>query len=69
MYLKSNHKNPTHNNGEVQSTKSRRPLKLIYFECCLEQWDAIKREKYFKTNYGRMFLRKRLKSWFEQDVV
>ena len=24
-----------HNNGEVPSTKDRRPLKLIYFEACL----------------------------------
>jgi len=42
----------------VNSTKNRRPLKLIYFEACLSQADDLKREKYFKTYYGRMFLKK-----------
>ena len=52
-----------HNEGKVDSTKHRRPLKLIYFEGCLNQEDALKREKYFKTHYGKMFLKKRLKSY------
>jgi putative endonuclease len=58
-----------HEDGQVQSTKNRRPLELIYFEACLEQWDAIKREKYLKTHYGRLFIHKRLKSWFDKHVV
>lgn len=37
-----------HQNGLVQSTKERRPLKLIYFEGCLHQQDATHREKYLK---------------------
>jgi len=49
-----------HNNGRVESTKYRRPLELIYFEACLSKDDALKREKYFKTYYGRMFIKKRL---------
>ena len=53
-----------HQNGEVSSTKYRRPLKLIYFEACLSQKDAIHREKYLKTHYGKMFLKNRLKSYF-----
>jgi putative endonuclease len=53
-----------HEKGKVDSTKERRPLKLIYFEGCLNQADALKREKYLKTHYGRMFLKKRLKSYF-----
>ena len=53
-----------HQKGQVKSTKDRRPLKLIYFEACLTQQDALKREKYFKTHYGKMFLKKRLKSYF-----
>ena len=53
-----------HNKGIVSSTKNRRPLKLIYFEACLSQADALKREKYLKTYYGKMFLHKRLKSYF-----
>jgi len=53
-----------HNRGKVESTKYRRPLKLIYFEACLNQQDALKREKYFKTHYGKMFLKNRLKNWY-----
>ncbi|WP_394907278.1 GIY-YIG nuclease family protein [uncultured Mesonia sp.] len=53
-----------HNKGSVVSTKNRRPLKLIYFEACLSQKDALKREKYLKAYYGKMFLKKRLKSYF-----
>ena len=49
-----------HNKGQVESTKYRRPLKLVYFEGCLNKEDALKREKYFKTYYGRMYLKKRL---------
>ena len=52
-----------HNKGLVSSTKNRRPLKLIYFEACLNQEDATHREKYFKTHYGKMFLKNRLKSY------
>jgi putative endonuclease len=52
-----------HEKGLVPSTKERRQLKLIYFEACLNQQDATKREKYFKTHYGRMFLKKRLQNF------
>jgi len=49
-----------HQKGEVESTKYRRPLALIYFEGCLNKEDTIKREKYFKTHYGKMYLKRRL---------
>ncbi len=39
-------------------------LKLIYYEACLEQDDATRREKYLKTYKGRMFIKRRLKSYF-----
>ena len=52
-----------HNGGLVESTKNRRPLKLIYYESCLDQNDATKREKYLKTYHGKMFIKKRLKSY------
>ncbi len=53
-----------HNAGKVKSTKHRTPFELIYFEGCLNKEDAINREKYFKTHYGKMFLKNRLKSYF-----
>jgi len=52
-----------HQKGLVKSTKYRRPLILIYYESCLNIKDATRREKYFKTYYGKIFLKKRLKSY------
>jgi putative endonuclease len=52
-----------HQKGIVNSTKNRNPLKLIYFEACLNQKDATHREKYLKTYYGKMFIKNRLKSY------
>ena len=52
-----------HEKGLVESTKNRRPLKLIYYEACLNQKDATKREKYLKTYNGKRFLHNRLKSY------
>ncbi len=52
-----------HCNGQVESTRDRRPLKLIYYEACLKQEDALKRERYFKTYNGKRFLHNRLKSY------
>ena len=57
-----------HANGEVESTQNRRPLKLIYFEGGLSKEDALKREKYLKTHYGRLFLGNRLKSYFKNSI-
>jgi len=53
-----------HNKGRVDSTKDRRPLKLIYYAACTDREDATNREKHLKTHYGRMYLKKRLKSYF-----
>ncbi len=57
-----------HQNGKVQSTKSRIPFELIYCEACLMKEDALKREKHLKTYYGKMFLGNRLKSYFTGQV-
>ncbi len=52
-----------HKKGLVKSTKNRRPLRLVYYESCLNQQDAIHREKYLKTYHGEMFIKNRLKSY------
>jgi len=53
-----------HQNGEVESTKHRRPLDLIYYEACVKEDDAKRREYTLKSYKGKMFLRNRLKSYF-----
>lgn len=49
-----------HNLGKVQATKNRKPLDLVYFEASKNKKKAIEREKYFKTGFGRRFLKNRL---------
>jgi putative endonuclease len=50
-----------HNKGEVWHTKCRLPVKLIYFEACLNKDDAYRRERYLKTGMGKRYLKNRLK--------
>ena len=52
-----------HNKGMIESTKNRRPFDLVYYEACLDRNDAAKREKYLKRYHGKMFLKRRLKSY------
>ena len=52
-----------HNNGKVSSTKNRIPLEIVYFEFCLCLEDAVHREKYLKTTYGKRFIKNRIKSY------
>jgi len=49
-----------HKQGKSFSTKPRLPLKLIYFEGCLVEEDAKRRESYLKSTQGRRFLGLRL---------
>ncbi|MBI9038697.1 MAG: hypothetical protein JEY97_11235 [Bacteroidales bacterium] len=38
-------------------------LELIYFEGCLNQDDAIHREKYLKTSWGKKYIKNRIKHY------
>lgn len=53
-----------HKKGKVNSTKDRRLLKLIYYEACLKESDARRREKTLKSYRGKMFIKNRRKSYF-----
>jgi len=52
-----------HNAGKVVSTKNRLPLRLVYYEACLNQQDATHREKYLKTSWGKRYIKARLKNY------
>ena len=52
-----------HNKGLVPSTKNRLPFKLLYYEACMNKDDAIKREKYLKTSWGKRYIKNRLKNY------
>ncbi len=49
-----------HNQGLVEATKNRKPLRLIYYEACNVLEDAVKREGSLKTGLGRAYLKRRL---------
>ena len=53
-----------HNAGQVPSTKDRRPFELIYYEACLNEKDAFRREKYLKTTYGKRYIKVRCRCYF-----
>jgi putative endonuclease len=42
-----------HNDGKVDATKYRRPLRVIYSETLPSLEEAKKREKYWKSGAGR----------------
>ena len=54
-----------HQKGQVESTKDRRPLELIYYEACINDKDARKREKYLKSGMGKKFMRNRIMNYPE----
>ncbi|MEK7588239.1 MAG: GIY-YIG nuclease family protein [Patescibacteria group bacterium] len=49
-----------HNKGKVKSTKSRRPLKLIYKEDYDNIYEAFRVERYYKTPKGKSELKKKI---------
>ncbi|MEZ5047845.1 MAG: GIY-YIG nuclease family protein [Chitinophagaceae bacterium] len=57
-----------HNKGLVSSTKNRIPFQLIYWEGCLNQQDATRREKYLKSGNGKIYLKNRLKNYLNNPT-
>lgn len=52
--------------GEVFSTKNRRPLEIIYYEACLNKTDALHREIYLKSAWGKRYIKTRLNNYFSK---
>ena len=57
-----------HNNGYVDSTKNKRPMELAYYEAYQNKRDAMDRERYFKTGWGRLYLKKVLKNYTSKKL-
>lgn len=55
-----------HENGFVKATKNRRPIKLIYCECYLNELDAKRREIYLKGGKGKGELKIQLSETFRK---
>ncbi|MFC1656510.1 GIY-YIG nuclease family protein [Patescibacteria group bacterium] len=52
-----------HNSGKNLSTQIRKPFNLIYYEAFLNKFDALRRERYFKTTKGKTSLKQILREY------
>lgn len=50
-----------HAKGDVIATKFRRPFKLIHYEYFINRQDALAREEFLKSGFGRKQLKEALK--------
>lgn len=55
-----------HEKGLVPSTAARQPLRLIFYEAYCNQYDALRREKYLKTNKGKTTLKTMLRDFLRK---
>ncbi|MEK7516114.1 MAG: GIY-YIG nuclease family protein [Patescibacteria group bacterium] len=55
-----------HEKGMSFATKCRLPFRLTYYEACLNEADAKRREHYLKSTQGRRFLGLRLVEYKRQ---
>ena len=52
-----------HFGGQVLSSKNRLPMNLVYWEGCLDQQDATRRDKYLKSAWGNKYLKNRIANY------
>ncbi|OGB74078.1 hypothetical protein A2V68_02515 [candidate division Kazan bacterium RBG_13_50_9] len=50
-----------HNTGKNLSTQARKPLDLIFYEAFTDKFDALRRERYLKTNKGKTTIKQMLR--------
>lgn len=50
-----------HDGGKVKATNSRRPLRLVHYEYFIDKKEALTREKFIKSGFGRNELKKALR--------
>jgi putative endonuclease len=53
-----------HRRGFMMKEKNNGSLKLIYLEASLDKKDAVRRDKYLNSFFGRRYLKNRLKKFF-----
>ncbi len=58
-----------HNNGEVYSTRLRKPFKLIYYEAHHSKYDAAKREQFLKSGWGKNWIKNNLKDFLKSQKL
>lgn len=56
-----------HNKGLVTYSATWRPWKLIYYEVFPNKEDALERERYLKSGWGRRHIKKVLRHYFQNE--
>jgi len=51
-----------HNTATVRSTRNRVPFAIVYYEASRSRTDALRRERYLKTAYGKRYLKNRMRN-------
>lgn len=54
-----------HKTKSVETTKSFDKISLVYYECCVNKTDALKREHQLKTGFGRGYIKKRIENYLK----
>ena len=57
-----------HQQGKNQSTRHRRPFRLVYYEAYLLRSDAEARERYLKTSMGKRVIKKQLSNFLKTGL-
>lgn len=57
-----------HNDGSVISTRTRNPFELVYFEGCKNKTDALHREIYLKTSWGKRYVKNRITNYMKNII-
>jgi len=55
-----------HNSGKNRSTNQRGPWNLIHYEAYISKEDALERERFLKTGWGRKNLENLLQNYFNK---
>jgi len=55
-----------HNAGKNLSTQARKPLELIFYEAFPDKLDALRRERYLKSNKGKTMLKQLLREYLSK---
>ena len=56
-----------HQRGRVPATRNKRPLDLIYCELYKNKKDVMQRERFFKSGWGRNYVKKILSNTLKND--
>jgi len=58
-----------HKAGKVKSTKNYLPISLIGYEAYILKTDALRREKFLKTNEGRKLLNQQYRDIINKSIT